>query len=104
MGVEEVEAPGWAAGAWASGVEVWLLGLAVAGVVPCGSVAGVVCAMAVATKNTNAVTIDNDSFFIFFFSPESKYVKKIPELDLLRQRSIYASCCWPEATTWMGGR
>jgi hypothetical protein len=49
------------------------------GVVPCGSVAGVVCAMAVATKNTNAVTIDNDSFFIFFSSPESKYVKKIPE-------------------------
>ena len=74
----EVDMEGcWAAGACVSGVEVWLLGLAVEGgvLVPCGSVAGVVCAMAVATKNTNAVTIVNDSFFIFFFSPESKYVK-----------------------------
>jgi len=71
-GAADVEAPGWAAGAWASGVGVGALGLAVVGVDPCGSVAGVVCAMAVATKKTNAVTIDNDSFFIFFSSPESK--------------------------------
>jgi hypothetical protein len=57
------------------GVEVWLLGLAVDGLAvedPCGSVCGVlcgvVCAMAVATKNIKAVTMDNDSFFILFFS------------------------------------